>query len=101
MAPLVFMFPVGAMVGAIVGASRNRTLEGAILGFLLAFIGVCIVVCMDAKRDGESPVPAHRHKGGVWSSLRPARSSRRSRRFIRIEDSSRQSFSEAGRRVAV
>ncbi len=73
MAPLVFMFPVGAIVGAIVGASRNRTLEGAILGFLLAFVGVCIVVCMDAKPEGGSSVPAHRHKGGVWSSLRPAR----------------------------
>jgi hypothetical protein len=73
MAPLVFMFPVGAIVGAIVGASRNRTLEGAILGFVLAFVGVCIVICMDAKPDGESSVPGHRHKGGVWSSLRPAR----------------------------
>jgi hypothetical protein len=73
MAPLVFMFPVGALVGAIVGASRNRTLEGAILGLLLAFIGVCIVVCMEAKPGEGSVVPAHRRRGGVWSSLRPAR----------------------------
>ena len=73
MAPLVFMFPVGAMVGAIVGASRNRTLEGAILGLLLAFIGVCIVVCMEAKPGEGSVVPVRHRRGGVWSSLRPAR----------------------------
>ncbi len=73
MAPLLFMFPVGAIVGAIVGAHRNRTREGAILGFLLAFVGVIIVVCMDPKPVAGSPLPAHRDTGGGSWSLWPAR----------------------------
>ena len=73
MGPLLFMFPIGAVVGAIVGATRNRTREGAILGFLLGFVGVVIVVCMEPKPATGSLRTAYRHTGGVPSSLRTAR----------------------------
>jgi hypothetical protein len=85
---LAFMFPVGAIVGAIVGAGSNRTRDGAILGLVLGFIGVVIVVCMDPR-----PVAA----GGA---RRGSAARRETPRFIRIEDSSPQSVSEAGHTVA-